>query len=149
MKGKRLAAGIIVILVITAAVVTFFLVRSHQESKKGGATVPSSTLTAPLSIAPSPPLPDMSQVAAALNGRNVGAKKMYLPSEFQNAIWNPEDVVPNGETLVVNQASCGSSGVVGWCIGKYKLANGAVESEVIIHMEYQNSHWVIVTFEGK
>jgi hypothetical protein len=149
MKTRRwlVAVGVLIALVAAALAVWIFTRDEPKQSSAQGSR--SSVVPSSSSLLPSYPPPNASKLADALNGSDKKAQMAFLPEAFQTADWSPGDVVPDGKTLVIDQASFGSNGSVGWLIGQYKMPNGTVESEMIIHLEYRDGQWLVVTFEGK
>jgi len=144
MKSKQrrfITAGVLIALVVVAIAV-WMLARDEPLGKSS--MVPSSS-----PVLPSYPPPNASKIASVLNGSDKKAQAELLPEAFQAADWSASDVVPNGRVLVIDQASFGSNGSVGWLIGQYKTPSGVVESETIIHLAHHGERWLITTFEGK
>ena len=150
MKRKRLMVAVGICMLIAAILAICFFTR--DTSPKGSSTTKGvlSSVSSTSSAAPSMyPPPDAKEFADILNGSDKKMQQSLLPKEFQDADWSASDVVPHGKTLVIDQASFGSAGAIGWLIGQYKTPNGVVDSETIIHLEYQGGQWRIKTFEGK
>ncbi len=148
MKRKHvfIAVGAVIALVAIAAVIV--LTSGSNQDPATSATLPKPTVPSKsTSGLPSYPAPDTAKYAQVLNGSDKAAQAELLLPEFRTASWSADEVVPDGLTLVIDQNSFWSSGIIGQVTGRFETAGGLVVRNCVIWLQYQDGRWLIWTFE--
>ncbi len=142
-----IVAGVVMALaaIVTAVILlTGGSAQNHVTSAVPSQSAIPSTSTSAL---PSYPAPDMATYAQILNGSDKATQAKLLLPEFRTATWSADEVVPKGLTLVIDQESFVSSGIVGQVAGRFETSTGSTAHAFVIWFQYQDGRWLIWIFE--